>query len=403
MAMFDTNTLSRTRRFQHISQPGMAWRSFQSPNGPAEHFILIESEPVGSFEHQIESVKQRYAAVLDELGLTEDSTQFRRIFVSDILNQADLVRQSTLARIDPQVPVAISLVEQAPLSGSKLALLAHHIEPDGQGTRSALSTNQTLLERHGKTHVWNTQLCDENNEVPARPAALQTEAAFDRLSATLAHLDGNLLDHCVRTWIYMKDVDIDYKDMVESRIRLFNRQGLTCDTHYIASTGIEGACSHRADLIMMDAYSIVGLEPGQMDFLNDFNHLCSAGDYNVTFERGTRIGWRDRAHFYISGTASIDTAGQVVHRGDVLRQLDVALDNVDALLRSGGATLANMMYLIVYLRDPSDTSAIRTRLAEIAPNIPAILVHGPVCRPEWLVEVEGIAMMQQHRPELPVF
>ena len=401
--MFDTQTITRSEQLIRLHQPGVSVRSFASQDGPAEHYILIESIPSASFGRQIESVEQRYAAVLKELGLSEGSAVFRRLYVSDILNQADSVRQSSLAQTDPQSPVAISLVEQAPLSGSKLAMLAHHIEQDGHTMRSALSPNQTLFERHGKTHVWNTQLCDETDQIPPRPAGLQTEAAFDRLSATLAHLDGNLLDHCIRTWIYLKDVDIDYKDMVESRIRLFDKQGLTRDTHYIASTGIEGACSHRADLIMMDAYSIVGLETRQMDFLNDFDHLCAAGDYNVTFERGTRISWRDRAHFYISGTASIDTAGQVVHRGDVLRQLDVALENVDALLRSGGATLNDMMYLTVYLRDPADAPAIRVRLAESVPDIPAILVHGPVCRPEWLVEIEGIAINRQYNPDMPTF
>ena len=117
----------------------------------------------------------------------------------------------------------------------------------------------------------------------------------------------------MRTWIYVKDVDVFYQEMVAARTALFEQHGLTRDTHYIASTGIEGACAHRYDMVLMDAYSILGLQPGQVSYLNDFDLLCATKDYNVTFERGTRIAYADRAHHFISGTASIDTAGKVVH------------------------------------------------------------------------------------------
>ena len=53
----------------------------------------------------------------------------------------------------------------------------------------------------------------------------------------------------------MKDVDIFYRGMVDSRRALFDEHGLTGATHFIASTGIEGACAHRYDVVAMDAYS----------------------------------------------------------------------------------------------------------------------------------------------------
>ena len=191
--------------------------------------------------------------------------------------------------------------------------------------------------------------------------------------------------------------------MVAARTALFARQGLTRDTHYLASTGIEGACAHRYDLVLMDAYSILGLAPHQVSYLNDFDRLCATKDYDVTFERGTRIGYADRAHCFISGTASIDRAGQVVHRGQVLRQLDRALDNVAALLRAGGAGLGDLSHLLVYLRDPSDFPRVAAVLRESFPSLPSLIVQGAVCRPEWLMEVEGIAVAPQADPALPRF
>ena len=191
--------------------------------------------------------------------------------------------------------------------------------------------------------------------------------------------------------------------MIESRTALFERQGLTRDTHYIASTGIEGACGHQYDLVAMDAYSVLGLAPEQISYLNDFDHLCATKDYNVTFERGTRIAYADRSHLLISGTASIDRAGTVVHPGDVLRQLERALGNVEALLRSGSASLTDMMHLTTYLRDPSDFPPVAAYLAERFPDLPVLIVQGAVCRPQWLVEVEAVAIATNHRPDLPSF
>ena len=191
-------------------------------------------------------------------------------------------------------------------------------------------------------------------DVGPASAADQTREVFRDLIGALAAQGGTLRDDCVRTWLYIRDVDVFYQDMVKSRAEMFRREGLTGDTHFIASTGIEGACAHHYDLVAMDAYSVLGLAPGQMSYLNDFDHLCATKDYGVTFERATRVAYGDRAHIFMSGTASIDGEGWVVHPGDVLRQLDRALENVDALLADGEAQLADLTHLIVYLRDRGD-------------------------------------------------
>ena len=151
------------------------------------------------------------------------------------------------------------------------------------------------------------------------------------------------------------------------------------------------------------ATSALDLAPGQLSFLNDLRRMCPTTDYGVTFERGARLAWADRAHLFISGTASIDAQGEILHPGDVLAQLDRALENVAALLGSAGATLAHMTHMIVYLRDPGDAAAVRGRLAARFPDLPMAVVHGPVCRPAWLVEVEGLAITPNDEARLPGF
>jgi len=190
---------------------------------------------------------------------------------------------------------------------------------------------------------------------------------------------------------------------VDSRRELFDGNGLTQATHYIASTGIEGTSADRFDTVCMDALSLLDLQPEQTFYLNDFDRLCLTKDYGVTFERGTRIAFADRMHYYISGTASIDNRGNVLHLGDVKKQTERAVENVDALLKSGGASMDDMMYLIAYLRDPADYTCVSSYLHETFPDLPCIVVQGRVCRPEWLVELEGIAAAPNSDPTLPSF
>lgn len=381
---------------------GLLIRSFRGTTGGAEHFICVEAPTGLRIEDEIDCIEEGYTQAREALHLTPESAIFRRVFVSDVLNQAVAVGRSTFCGETADNPVAVSIVQQPPLPGSKIALLAYHVESDAPVTKRRLSPKHILIEKSGLRHLWSTRLC-AGAHGPSTSAFAQTRAIFDDLVNALSSQGGILRDHCVRTWIYVKNIDVFYRAMVESRSELFGQQGLTRDTHYIAATGIEGACAHRYDLVAMDAYSILDLSSGQMSYLNDFERLCATKDYNVTFERGTRIAYADRAHHFISGTASIDKAGRVVHQGDVLRQLEQAMENVDALLRSGSASLEDMMYFIVYLRDPTDFERVDGYLSERFPDRPTVIVQGPVCRPEWLIEIEGIAVVANDEFNLPAF
>jgi len=240
----------------------------------------------------------------------------------------------------------------------------------------------------------------EQKPVPMRP---QTRAVFTRLKEILAPYQATIRDHCVRTWIYVRDVDLFYQDMVAERREVFAEEGLTPATHFIASTGIGGACSHRYDLVAMDSYAIAGLRAEQVRYLNDFSRLNAPKEYGVSFERATEVRYADRRHVFLSGTASIDRNGDVVHVGDAEAQLDRALDNAAGLLAQGDARLEDLLYLLVYLRDPADAPRLERRLERALPDVPRILLHAPVCRPQWLVEIEGVAAVRAEESGLPRF
>ncbi len=167
---------------------------------------------------------------------------------------------------------------------------------------------------------------------------------------------------------------------------------MTAATHYVASTGIAGELQRHDEIVAMDAWLERGLDPAQIRFMTAEDHLCPTHCYGVTFERGTSIVYGDRTHHLISGTASIDHKGDILHEGNFDKQVERTLENVEALLSKQGAHLSDLKQAVVYLRDASDGARCRALLRSLLPaGVPFIVVEGRVCRPGWLVEIEGIA------------
>jgi enamine deaminase RidA (YjgF/YER057c/UK114 family) len=223
------------------------------------------------FKEQLSSVLAQYANAIAAAGLPPESAIFCRIHLSDVINQRALLQEPAIEQI--LGPTAISVVGQPPASGAKIALLAYHLADRNRVVKHRPCAQHLLVEHGGVRHLWATQLCAEANHHPA-DAGEQTRRIFERLIDILAKSGAALKDNCLRTWLYLKDVDVFYPDMVTARRNVFEDEGLTADTHYIASTGIEGACAHRFDLVSMDAYSVLGVKQQQITYLNSLSQLC---------------------------------------------------------------------------------------------------------------------------------
>ena len=117
-------------------------RSFAGAQGGREHFIAVEAPESHDLPSQIRLLADSYREAQARLGVGPNTAVFRRVFLSDALNQAALVRESAI--FDDFV--AISIVEQRPLRGAKVGLLAYHIDaPDGMIKRR-LSPRHLLVE-----------------------------------------------------------------------------------------------------------------------------------------------------------------------------------------------------------------------------------------------------------------
>ncbi|MCF0209650.1 MAG: hypothetical protein HUK07_09360, partial [Bacteroidaceae bacterium] len=247
----------------------------------------------------------------------------------------------------------------------------------------------TIFEHNGYKHLWNMSM-----RVPEGDSAFQTEKLLTAYEENLAEYGANIAENCQRTWFFVRDVDTNYAGLVKARRENFTAQGLTSDTHYIASTGIGGSPAETKALVQLDSYAVVGLEKEQVKYLYAPTHLNPTYEYGVTFERGTCINFGDRTHVYISGTASINNKGEVVHVGDISKQAERMCENVKTLLTEAEVEEENVMQVIVYLRDIADRKETEKIVSRHYPCVPIVYTLAPVCRPKWLIEMECIAVKE---------
>jgi len=373
---------------------------FHGESGVGEFHLMLQPLEYGSMSEQLEWLSQAYREALATLGLPADSALWRRFFCSDLPNQAAVLQQYQFA--DPAAQdelCAVSWVGQPPIAPAKVALWAYHASDANGALEKSKSGTSLAVQRGELTHHFSTYLTDSTDANSYE----QTTAIFAKYEEYLLHNGMNLAENVQRTWFFVQNVDGNYQGLVDARRELFARQGLTADTHYIASTGIEGRAGDVDAKVMLDAYAVAGINPRQINYLAALDHLSPTSIYGVTFERGTAIAYRDRVHVTISGTASIDRDGHIVHPGDVQLQLERTLENITALLQQAHATLDDVSVFIIYVRDISDMAIMQQLMSARFGTVPMLVVLAPVCRPGWLVEIECLAIIAAENPGLPGF
>jgi enamine deaminase RidA (YjgF/YER057c/UK114 family) len=335
-----------------------------------ERYTIIAAELKGTFAERLSDLCDKVGNYLLKERQNGRQLHYTKIFLSDAQNQYQRLVESPLYQ-DLLGETAISVVEQAPVDGSKISLLMKTAE----GEPDFMFHSLRLTE--GETKGMNSYT--------------QTIMLFEKYLRMLKEHGLRLDTHCVRTWIYVGDIDNNYAGVVKARNDIFNHYGLTIDTHFIASTGIGGNTQTRSACVAMDFLTFPKINESDKTYLKALDYLSPTHEYGVAFERGTMLRHNSKKSFFISGTASIDKHGNVIYVGDVMRQANRLLENINALLKDGGATLDSAKYFIVYLRDISDYAAVEEFMKQRFPSVPHVIVQAKVCRPEWLIEMECIA------------
>ena len=335
-----------------------------------DKYQIITDSCNGLFADRLGQLESQVRSYLESEKEQGRNLLYTKVFLSDISNQEEELRQSRLMS-DIIGQADYTMIQQSPIGGSKIGLLL----------KTSDEPNPFVLH--------SLRLTDE--EVMNFGSYVQTVMLFDKYQAFLKDNGLNLKDHCVRTWIYVRDIDTNYDGVVKARNDIFRQKGLTADTHFIASTGIGGRASGRNVNVAIDFLTCPTVKADDILYLHALDHLNPTHEYGVAFERGIRINLPTKQQFFISGTASINHKGEVVNVGNVEKQAERLLENIGALLADGGATMNDVKYFVIYVRDIADAVTVDAFMENTHPNVPRIITYAKVCRPAWLVEMECIA------------
>lgn len=335
--------------------------------------VLTLTDTLMSFDDQLELMLCNIRKVI----VAEGTPVLVRFFLSDPANQSARLRERS------GLDCPVSVIGQAPLGGTKITAMVWCRK---EAVLCRADDRMYKVSEGGVDEYWFTGGVSDCEGSYNQTVSLLSDLSLELESQGLA-LEAN----CVRTWLFVQNIDVNYKGVVDGRNTVFDLHGLTPDNHFIASTGIGGCTENHINKVMLDAVAVSG--PGvSLEYLHGESHLNRTSQYGVRFERGTVVRYPDRRHIYISGTASIDNKGRILHEGDIVGQTNRMIENVEILLKEAGCGFGQVGSMIVYLRDAADYAVVEKILDRRFPDCPRVMVQAPVCRPGWLVEMECVAI-----------
>jgi enamine deaminase RidA (YjgF/YER057c/UK114 family) len=135
-----------------------------------------------------------------------------------------------------------------------------------------------------------------------------------------------------------------------------------------------------------------------------FDYGAQYSPASPKFSRAMALSCGTYATIFVSGTASI-THSETRHVGDPAAQTHETLDNIAALISEEnlaahglpglGTSLEGLGLVRVYVKRREDYGVIRAACQRRLGELPTIYAVADVCRPELLVEIEGMAFSQK--------
>ena len=348
-----------------------------------------------SFEAQARDAWRSLFEDLRARGVTPRDVAMERIFLEDVraIESARAARHAAYRGAGVDHPPAASFVEQPPAeAGVSLVVLAHAVHsarPEDGGPRllaglpAGMEGSVTRDEDTRRIVLTGITGGDPGDRLDFEA---QSVRLFARASSCLMR-EGLSFRQVARTWIFLADVGSDYGALNRARRAFFEQSNVRPAP---ASTGIGGRPAAAGRLAALDLIAFDGLHPDAMRPLSAPT-MNEAPSYGSDFSRGFEVRLADRRLLFISGTASIDARGEILHPGDARAQADRMTRNVERLLAGAGARFSDLRHAVTYVKRATDAAAVVAACA--AAGLPADLPHvvcvAEVCRPEWLCEMEA--------------
>jgi enamine deaminase RidA (YjgF/YER057c/UK114 family) len=380
-------------------------------NGVRHLFASAVPCEAGDLQQQAHDALRNIETVTREQGLL-GSIVHQAVFMRDI-QQVEACRQIMRDFYGNELP-ATSYIPQAPCGDKLLEIEVMGVDQRHEGVEIRRLSERTVTTRHNGI-TWG-HCANLVPETPAETVYDRSLDAFRRMDRELA-ASGFRYDQVVRTWLYLGDIVgpenqvTRYQQLNLARTDFYQNLRFIGDRFqdgpsrvcYPASTcigangrdvmmGCLALATDRPDVVRLP------LENPRQIAAHDYDHRY--GPQTPKFSRAMAIICDGAATVLVSGTASI-LDSETHHIGNVVGQTQETLDNIAALIsednfrRHGqtglGATLDDMALMRVYVKRQEDFAAVRNVCKARLGELPVIYAVADVCRPDLLVEIEGIA------------
>jgi 2-iminobutanoate/2-iminopropanoate deaminase len=363
-----------------------AWTAVRRFGGPVADELFLVSRPAEGPADAARQAEAVYEAILDALAAEDAGPEAivgETVFLRGIRDHLPAVRSVRSAMLAAN---ATTFIGQTPLAKDALLEVAvAAVVPRRSAHDMTRPGARATVRRLGD----ETSLHVGNVVGSGRDAFAEAYDMF-RVAGDVVAEAGMQFTDVVRTWIHVRDIGRDYDALNRARRQFFRDRGIE---RLPASTGVQGIPPSDAHAFSMSLHAIASPRPLAITPMSAPS-MNEAWSYGADFSRGLRVAGANGVTLHVSGTASIDEAGRTAHVGDFPAQVDRMLQNIGSLLERQGATFADVVSGVTYVRDADDAPALRSILrARGLDGFPCALVETPLCRREMLCEAEVVAML----------
>ena len=376
---------------------------------------MITPQGRGALAEQAHEVLLRLVHVLEEQSQPMRIT-VQTVFLRQAADQPECER--ILADFYGAHPPVTNYVLQPPCDGAALAVEAW-----------AIGGSDVRLEHYGPNVMtvsydsvrW-IYCAGFTPNTSAGDIYAQTTEALAQMRAGLNEAGGGF-EQVVRTWYYLGSITEPqgsrqrYQELNRARADYYRDIRFRCSVLepnaprgvYPASTGIGMAgtglvLSCLALETRRDDVFLLPLENPQQTPAYAYHPRYSP--QSPKFSRAVALVLGDYVTTWISGTASIVNS-ETWHEGDVERQTEQTITNIERLIApenftmhgvpGAGASLHDLAKIRVYLKRAEDLPKCRAICERRFGAVPVIYAVADICRPELLVEIEGVAFARYAR------
>ncbi len=131
-------------------------------------------------------------------------------------------------------------------------------------------------------------------------------------------------------------------------------------------------------------------------YLNPPDFTPAMGAYS----HGIKVGLGDSEMIFITGQIAMDSSGQAVSPGAFTSQTEFIFQNIEKILKEGGASINDVVKATIFVTDVSkfkEISAVRNKYFETAKPVSTFVEISKTVKEGCEVEIEVIAIKQKEK------